>query len=149
LAGNDRRVHPATVVEPTPPDLDSSRAGANETALPAAALSVSDPQLLQIIGSGSSGEVWLARNKLGTRRAVKIVYRAAFDNARPFEREFKGIQKFEPISRSNEGLCALQQWPPREVARVLRVSVAQVYLAKHRIARLFKAELKRLETRTS
>jgi RNA polymerase sigma-70 factor (ECF subfamily) len=42
-------------------------------------------------------------------------------------------------------LHALQHWPVREVARTLRVSAAQVYLAKHRIARLLKAELKRLE----
>ena len=55
LAGNDRRVHPATQMEPTPPDLDSSRAAANETALLATALLVSDHQLLQIIGRGIEG----------------------------------------------------------------------------------------------
>jgi RNA polymerase sigma factor (sigma-70 family) len=39
----------------------------------------------------------------------------------------------------------LQRWPPREVARVLRVSVAQVYLAKHRIGRLLRQEVKKLK----
>jgi len=34
-------------------------------------------------------------------RAVKIVYRSNFEDAKPYEREFKGIQKFEPISRSH------------------------------------------------
>ena len=40
---------------------------------------------------------------MGTFRAVKIVYRKSFDTQRPFDREFSGIQKFEPISRSHEG----------------------------------------------
>src|SRR5207249_4149247 len=30
-------------------------------------------------------------------------------DARPFEREFKGIQKFEPISRSHDGLVDILQ----------------------------------------
>jgi WD40 repeat protein len=70
---------------------------------------IPDHELIQRIGRGSYGEVWLARNKLGTMRAVKIVHRAAFEDARPFEREFKGIQKFEPISRSHEGLVDILQ----------------------------------------
>jgi tetratricopeptide (TPR) repeat protein len=56
------------------------------------------------IGQGSYGEVWLARNIVGTWRAVKIVERRSFERAEHFEREFKGLQKFEPISRSHEGL---------------------------------------------
>jgi len=43
-------------------------------------------------------------------------------------------------------LCALQHWPVREVARTLRVSVAQIYLAWHRVSALLKKEVKRLET---
>ena len=57
--------------------------------------------MLRRIGSGSYGEVWLARNVLGQCRAVKIIYRARFVDSRPFEREFEGIQRFEPISRSH------------------------------------------------
>ena len=53
------------------------------------------------IGSGSYGDVWLARNVLGRFRAVKIIYRGRFADSRPFEREFEGIQRFEPISRSH------------------------------------------------
>ena len=60
-------------------------------------------ELLRCIGSGSFGEVWLARNIMGTYRAVKIVYRRHFSDERPYEREFRGLQKFEPISRSHDG----------------------------------------------
>lgn len=35
-------------------------------------------------------------NVVGTCRAVKVVYRDNFKDARPYEREFSGIQKYEP-----------------------------------------------------
>ena len=70
---------------------------------------VPDHELLYAIGHGSYGDVWLAKNKLGTFRAVEVVYRSTFEDSRPFEREFKGIQKFEPISRSHEGLVDILQ----------------------------------------
>jgi RNA polymerase sigma-70 factor (ECF subfamily) len=41
-------------------------------------------------------------------------------------------------------LYVLQEWPVREVGRMLGVSAAQVYLAKHRIGRLVKGEMRRL-----
>jgi WD40 repeat protein/serine/threonine protein kinase len=62
---------------------------------------VPDHTLLRRIGKGSYGEVWLARNALGTLRAVKIVFRRAFDSDRPYEREFAGIRRFEPVSRTH------------------------------------------------
>jgi WD40 repeat protein/serine/threonine protein kinase len=70
---------------------------------------VSDHTLLHRIGRGSYGDVWLARNIMGAYRAVKIVYRARFEDPRPFEREFRGIKKFEPISRRDEGLIDILQ----------------------------------------
>lgn len=70
---------------------------------PPAPVSIPDHQLLRRIGRGSYGEVWLARNTMGMYRAVKIVYRKAFEHERPFERELSGIRKFEPLSRSHEG----------------------------------------------
>jgi serine/threonine protein kinase len=79
---------------------------------PAGALSaaaIPDHELIQRIGAGSYGEVWLARNRLGTFRAVKIVYGRTFRHTRPFEREFNGVQKFEPISRLHEGLVDVLQ----------------------------------------
>ncbi len=70
---------------------------------------IPDHKLLRRIGGGSYGEVWLARNIVGTLRAVKFVYRRTFEDDRPFEREFQGIQKFEPISRSHEGFVDVLQ----------------------------------------
>ena len=70
---------------------------------------IPDHQLLRRIGEGSYGEVWLARNVLGTHRAVKIVYRENFQSDRPYEREFEGIKQFEPISRSHPGLVDILQ----------------------------------------
>ena len=32
---------------------------------------------------------------------MKIVHRSSFDDDRPFQREFEGLQKFAPISRSH------------------------------------------------
>src|SRR3989441_1645220 len=63
---------------------------------------IPDHELLRCVGQGSYGEVWLARNVLGDYRAVKVVYRRNFEHERPYEREFEGIQKFEPISPLHE-----------------------------------------------
>ena len=65
---------------------------------------IPDHTLVRCIGRGAYGEVWLARNVMGGYRAIKIVSRDSFDTSHPFEREFTGIQKFEPVSRSHEGL---------------------------------------------
>jgi eukaryotic-like serine/threonine-protein kinase len=46
--------------------------------------------------------VWLAQNVMGTWRAVKIVRREGFESDRPYEREFTGIKRFEPVSRSQD-----------------------------------------------
>jgi len=64
-------------------------------------------ELLRCIGQGAYGEVWLARNLTGSYFAVKVVYRRAFDHDRPFEREFEGIRRFEPISRSHPTQLAI------------------------------------------
>jgi eukaryotic-like serine/threonine-protein kinase len=68
---------------------------------------IPDHELLSCIGRGSYGEVWLARNVMGSFRAVKIIDRKRFPMERPFEREFTGIQKFEPISRTHPGLVSI------------------------------------------
>lgn len=65
---------------------------------------VPDHTLLRLIGRGSYGEVWLARNVMGALRAVKVVARRRFESDRPYEREFAGIQRFEPVSRCADGL---------------------------------------------
>ena len=44
--------------------------------LPAATpVQIPDHDLIRCVGKGSYGEVWLARNIVGTRRAVKVVRR--------------------------------------------------------------------------
>src|SRR2546422_5953673 len=71
--------------------------------------SVPDHELLRRIGGGSHGDVWLAKNAVGTLRAVKIVHRQSFDRDEHFEREFRGLQKFEPLSRSHDGFVDVLQ----------------------------------------
>src|SRR5262245_56123045 len=68
---------------------------------------IPDHELSRRIGGGAYGEVWLARSVLGQQRAVKIIFRSRFNDPRPFEREFEGIQRFEPISRSHSSQLAI------------------------------------------
>ena len=42
-------------------------------------------------------------------------------------------------------LNVVRQWPANQVAKTLEVSVAQVYLVKHRILALLKREVRMLE----
>src|SRR6266550_5485130 len=70
---------------------------------------VPDHELLSRIGGGSYGDVWLAKNAVGTLRAVKVVHRENFDRDEHFEREFRGLQKFEPLSRSHDGFVDVLQ----------------------------------------
>lgn len=53
--------------------------------------------------------MWLARNALGTLRAVKFVCHRSSEDRECFEREFNGLQKFEPISRRHQGLVHVLQ----------------------------------------
>jgi CHASE2 domain-containing sensor protein len=66
-------------------------------------LVIPDHTLVRRVGKGAYGEVWLARNAIGVFHAVKVVQRKEFPSDVPYEREFKGIQKFMPISRSHPG----------------------------------------------
>lgn len=70
---------------------------------------VPDHELLRMVGHGAYGEVWLARNALGTLRAVKVIRLRDTTDCRPSEREFHGIQKYEPVSRGHEGLVDILQ----------------------------------------
>jgi serine/threonine protein kinase len=93
------------MTEPANPDREASAAAAPPVVPPV----VPDHELIRVIGSGSSGEVWLARNVLGTYRAVKIVHEQVFEHRRSFEREFDGVLKFEPVSRLHDGLMDILQ----------------------------------------
>ena len=65
--------------------------------------------LVRLIGRGSYGEVWLAQNLFETYRAIKVIHRDSFRDNRPYAREFEGIRKFEPISRSHESQVEILQ----------------------------------------
>src|SRR5215470_15092640 len=82
----------------------------------APAAEITDHELLCLIGRGAYGEVWMARNAIGTLRAVKIVRRPSPERAEHFERVFKGLLKFEPISRSHDGLVDILQIGRRDDA---------------------------------
>jgi eukaryotic-like serine/threonine-protein kinase len=68
---------------------------------------IPDFELLRRIGGGAYGEVWLARSATGAWRALKIVWRHTFEDDRPFQREFEGIQHFERLSREHPSQIAL------------------------------------------
>ena len=87
----------------SPALTDSLSRGVSEPQIPRLAALIPDHELLRPIGSGSYGEVWLARSATGAYRAVKVVHRASFEQDKPYEREFAGILKLEPISRAHEG----------------------------------------------
>jgi WD40 repeat protein len=87
----------STPSPPSRPSTDSLR-----SKLPGVLPNIPDYELLRRIGGGSYGEVWLARSVLGAYRAVKVIYRQSFDDDRPYEREFRGIKSFEPISREHD-----------------------------------------------
>jgi serine/threonine protein kinase len=65
---------------------------------------IPDHEVLRKVGGGAYGEVWLARGVTGALRAVKVLWREDFEDERSFEREFEGIQKYEPISRDHPGM---------------------------------------------
>jgi serine/threonine protein kinase/tetratricopeptide (TPR) repeat protein len=71
-------------------------------------LTVPEHDLRWIIGRGGYGEVWLARHhRLGVNRAIKVIRRASFEEARPFQRELEGIRVYEPVSRGHSNLIPI------------------------------------------
>ena len=87
------------MTEPVNPAREASTVAVPPAVPPA----VPDHELVRVIGGGGSGQVWLARNVLGTYRAIKIVYETP-GHKRPFGGELDGVMKFEPISRQHDGL---------------------------------------------
>jgi CHASE2 domain-containing sensor protein/class 3 adenylate cyclase len=77
---------------------------------------VPDHEMIRCIGKGAYGEVWLAEDIIGKFKAVKIIKRAAFTDQEPFEREFRGLQKFTPISRFHPGLVHILHIGRNDVA---------------------------------
>ncbi len=70
---------------------------------------VPEHELIRCVGAGSYGQVWLARSVLGSWRAVKVVHRRLFREDRPYDREYLGVQRFEPLSREDDGFVDILQ----------------------------------------
>lgn len=70
---------------------------------------IPEHEVFRCIGEGSYGRVWLARTVLGSWRAVKVVRRDLFQDAVSYEREYSGLRRFEPLSRSHAGLVGILQ----------------------------------------
>src|ERR1022692_4509469 len=100
-SGNDDAGQSAPLREPPSPTPDAEPSPKDRPTVP-------DYELLRRIGHGAYGDVWLARSQAtGALRAAKIVWRHTFEDARPFQREFAGIQRFERISREHPSQLAL------------------------------------------
>jgi CHASE2 domain-containing sensor protein len=69
--------------------------------------SIHDHTLVRRIGKGAYGEVWLAANAIGLYHAVKIVNQNDFNSPEPYLREFRGMQKYMPISLNHAGLLRI------------------------------------------
>jgi hypothetical protein len=93
--------------QPEPREDSPDAAHTKRAALPREV--VPDHELLRCIGRGSYGEVWLARSTIGLFRAVKVIHRSTFVDQAPFEREVRGICKFEPVSRSCDSFLDILQ----------------------------------------
>ncbi|MBI1840101.1 MAG: sigma-70 family RNA polymerase sigma factor [Verrucomicrobia bacterium] len=63
----------------------------------------------------------------------------------------RALQRVKPHISAKQfqifDLYVLKDWPVFKVARALNVSVSQVYVARHRIAKLINQEIKRMEPR--
>ena len=68
---------------------------------------VPDHRLVRRIGRGSYGEVWLAVSLTGQTRAVKFIHRRHFADDKPYEREFRGLLAYEPLSRRHPNLVQI------------------------------------------
>lgn len=77
---------------------------------------IPEHELVRPIGSGSGGIVWLARNALGTFRAVKIIRADSSQRRGSFQIELNGVHKFEPVSRLHDGLVDILQVGGSEAA---------------------------------
>src|SRR5258706_7136343 len=57
---------------------------------------IPDHELLRVIGEGSYGEVWLARNVMGSYRPGKEGYPRTVDTSRPFQRGIGRVPRLAP-----------------------------------------------------
>jgi serine/threonine protein kinase len=96
-------------------------------------IEIPDHELIRCIGQGGYGKVWLGRNVMGSFRAIKVIQRDLFPDDRPYEREFSGIKKFEPISRTHPGFITVLHigWNHAQRYFYYVMEVADDALGKH------------------
>jgi CHASE2 domain-containing sensor protein len=70
-------------------------------------LSIPHHRLLYEVGRGGYGRVWLVENAVGLFAAAKIVSREFFESDSSYEREFRGLQNYMPLSSSHPGLLQI------------------------------------------
>lgn len=87
--------------------VDPSLSTEAETTPTASGIRIPNYELISPIGHGAYGEVWLARGEIGVYHAVKIVHKRTFSDRSPFEREYRGILQYTPISRTHHGLVPI------------------------------------------
>jgi formylglycine-generating enzyme required for sulfatase activity len=63
-------------------------------------------ELVKLIGQGSFGQVWIALDATNSPCALKIIHKRR-TKEELFWKEFKGVQNYLPISRSNLGLVTI------------------------------------------
>ena len=62
-------------------------------------------KLIRVVGAGSFGEVWLAREKVtGVRRAVKVIYK---DDLARAEREIEGVRRYQQAALRHPSLLQI------------------------------------------
>ncbi len=96
----DQTVDDAVPVDPSIPCE-------SQTTLAEGGVSIPNYELIRPIGQGAYGEVWLARGEIGVHHAVKLIHKHTFSDRSPFEREYRGILQYTPISRTHHGLVPI------------------------------------------
>ena len=87
----DQTVDDAVPVDPSIPCE-------SQTTLAEGGVSIPNYELIRPIGQGAYGEVWLARGEIGVHHAVKLIHKHTFSDRSPFEREYRGILQYTPIT---------------------------------------------------
>jgi serine/threonine protein kinase len=67
-------------------------------------------------GRGAYGKVWLVRNALGQLQALKEVELSRFADVGPYDREFRGITLYKPLSSQHPGLLHIDHVNRNETA---------------------------------
>ena len=105
--------------------------------------------------AGEQGAPTRGREPNETATIERIADPAGFDLDAAWDEEWRANLLQAATARVKKKVSAkqyqifdcyvLKQWPVQKVARELRVSVAQVYLAKHRLGALLKKEFVKVE----